>query len=156
VQLAPAHVHGIDPGRAPLEEAIAEAAGGGAHVQGDPALDRDLEGLQDLGQFQSAPADIGQGLDDLQRDLLGEAPAGLEAGPAGNPHLPLPHQPPGPCPAFGQPAFDQEEVQPFHEGGQLWTNFCNTFPSRAMPSSICSSLALEKFSRRAFRPPPVA
>ena len=60
-QLAVAHVHGVDPAGAPLQQAVGEAAGGGANVQRRQPVHVQGENIQGVGQFHPAPADVGQG-----------------------------------------------------------------------------------------------
>ena len=59
IQLSRAHIHGVDPARARLEQYIRKAAGGRAHVDGRQAHGRNAEALQRALQFESAPAHIG-------------------------------------------------------------------------------------------------
>jgi hypothetical protein len=47
----------VDMGRAVLEEAIGEAAGGGAGIEGSPSLGGDCETLQGALEFLTTPAD---------------------------------------------------------------------------------------------------
>ena len=61
-QLAVAHVHGVDLLRAVLQHTVGEAAGGGADVGADGAVQVDGEGGHGLLQLQPAPAHISQGM----------------------------------------------------------------------------------------------
>ena len=62
VQLAVAHVHGIDLPGAVLQHTVRKAPGGGADVGTDLIGQGDGKGLHGLFQLQSAPAHIGQGV----------------------------------------------------------------------------------------------
>ena len=55
-----ADVQGVDAPSAPLEQAVGEAAGGGAHVQDHGAGWGELEGVQGMGQLDPAPAHVGK------------------------------------------------------------------------------------------------
>jgi hypothetical protein len=58
-KLAAAHVHGEDFGRAVLQEAIGEPAGGSAEVNGGQAARIELEMAQAVFELEAAPADVG-------------------------------------------------------------------------------------------------
>ena len=78
-QLAVAHIHRIDPRRAPLQQAIGEAAGRGADVRADPARRVHAERIQRGRQLQPAAADVGQALLDAQGASSATSWPGLSA-----------------------------------------------------------------------------
>ena len=58
VELVVAHVHGVDPLRAVLQEAVREAAGGGAGVEADVIRDVHVEGVHDGEELVGSPAHV--------------------------------------------------------------------------------------------------
>ena len=62
VQLAIAHVHGVDLLGAVLQHTVGEAPGGGPDIGADLAGKGQRKGLHGLFQLQAAPADVGQGV----------------------------------------------------------------------------------------------
>jgi hypothetical protein len=79
--LAPANVHREDPGRAVLEQAIGEAAGGSAEVNGRQPARIELEMAQTVFELESPAADIafrdGQGQFVLRFYRIAGLPGGL-------------------------------------------------------------------------------
>ena len=62
VELALAHVHAGGAARPPLEQTVGEAPRRCAHVQAEPSLGRDPEGVQRRLELEAAPADVGAGI----------------------------------------------------------------------------------------------
>ena len=58
VELVVAHVHGVDPLRAVLQEAVREAAGGGAGVEADVIRNVHVEGVHDGEELVGSPAHV--------------------------------------------------------------------------------------------------
>ncbi len=58
MDLAFAYVHRVNFKGPFLQEAVGEAAGGHAHIETDPAFDRDLKNIQCAFQFQPSARDI--------------------------------------------------------------------------------------------------
>jgi len=59
VELAAADVDGVDDARTALEQAVREAARGGADVHTDAALHADAEVLERVDELFAAAADVG-------------------------------------------------------------------------------------------------
>ncbi len=58
MQLVLAHIHGIDPGCATLQQAIRKAAGGCAGIQANLVFHIKIEAIEKGNQLVGAPADI--------------------------------------------------------------------------------------------------
>ena len=78
VELAVAHVEGDHAGRSPLEQAVGEAAGGGAHVQAGAPRDVDAQAVKGVLQLDPATRDVGSRPLDDQLGVLGDQLAGLD------------------------------------------------------------------------------
>ncbi len=70
-QLASAHVDGIDTHRTALQEAVGEAARGGADVEADPLGRVDPEGIEGAGQLLAAPGHEARCLIEADLDVDG-------------------------------------------------------------------------------------
>jgi hypothetical protein len=114
-ELAAPDIDRVDPGRAALQQDIAEAAGRGASVEADPAGRIDPERIEGRGELATAPTDIRIPLDERDREPTVDQVARLAIGPRG---VALP----GPDPAgedqrlgsgarLGQATLDEELVQ---------------------------------------------
>ena len=77
MQLPPAHVDGVHPQCAALEERVGESAGGGAQVDADAPLDRQAELVQRLLQLEASARDVSQRFLDPQLQRRVEQLAGL-------------------------------------------------------------------------------
>ena len=75
--LVGAHVECINFHRTPLEQAVRETAGGGAHVHRDQAGDVDAEMLQRALQFETAPAHEARRCFHFEQGIIPHQPAGL-------------------------------------------------------------------------------
>ena len=62
VQLAVAHINGVDFGGPVLQHAVCKASGGGADIHAELSLQIDGKSPQGFLQLQAAPAHIGEGL----------------------------------------------------------------------------------------------
>ena len=88
VQLAVAHVHGVDLDGAPLQQAVREAAGRGSHVQSQPPVRVDPESVQGRGELEPAPRDVRDRiLEDLDARLQAQQVSGLGVLPSLHPDL---------------------------------------------------------------------
>src|SRR5436309_4363440 len=107
VELPAPHVHSVDVPRPPLQQAVGEAAGGGAHVEADAIRRRDAEDVQRSGQLLAASPDERRHADDLERGVGAGQPAGLVR--------PLPPEPD--AARHDQPARlgTRRRQSPFHE-----------------------------------------
>lgn len=76
-ELPVAHVDRIHTRSAVLKQAIGEAAGRGARVDRDHAVDIDLELVESRFELKSASADITRLLADVERDIFRKAKAGF-------------------------------------------------------------------------------
>ncbi len=89
VELPVAHVHGIDAQRTPLQQAVREAAGRGAGVEGAAALGHDVEAVQGGLELQAAPAHEGRGRAQQQHRLVrSDQPGRLVGRRPGHEHAP--------------------------------------------------------------------
>ena len=112
-QLAVARVHGVHLGGAVLEHTVGKTAGGGADVGADHAGEVQPKDIHGLGQLQTSPAHIGNGLSpDLDDGVLGDSRPGLE-------HLLSIHIDPaahdiglGPLAALRKSTLMQQDIQP--------------------------------------------
>lgn len=77
VELPVADVNAVDVGGAVLEEAVGEAAGGGADVEGVKAGGVDVKVGEGVGEFFSAAADVARGCFDVQRGVWWEGGGGF-------------------------------------------------------------------------------
>ena len=57
-QLVGPDIHGVDAAGPALQQAVGETAGGRAHINADPAVGGDLEGVERAFKLQSATADV--------------------------------------------------------------------------------------------------
>lgn len=60
------NVHGVDAGRAALQQHVGEATGRSADVGADPTFDADAELVQGWGELSTAAADVRRWFDQLQ------------------------------------------------------------------------------------------
>jgi hypothetical protein len=76
-QLALTDIDGGDGRDAVLEEAIGEAAGGGADIEGAQVLDLKMEGSEGMFQFVSAATDIAVGCGEIEVVIRSDSAAGF-------------------------------------------------------------------------------
>ena len=113
VELVGAHVHGVDPGGPPLQQAIREAAGAGASVEADSAGGIDAPKIQGPGQLQPTPAHEGQRVaPQADGGRLVDGRAGLSDGTVLHQHIPGEDAGLGLGPGLAKAQLDKQEVQP--------------------------------------------
>jgi len=106
-------VHGVDTGRATLEQAIGEAAPRSTHVKAHRAFDRDAKRLERMGQLHSATTDIRMiGFGDFDSGVAGIRRAGFGGGLAFDPHLARENQGLGARARLDHLAFDEQLIEP--------------------------------------------
>jgi hypothetical protein len=111
VELAVAHVERVHPARAALEQDVGEAAGRGAHVQGDGARDVQPPGVERRRQLEPAAADVGQRRPQHgDAGVVGDGLAGLGGRPPVDLDRPGQDERLRPLPRLRQPALDQGQV----------------------------------------------
>ena len=111
VKLAAAHVDGVDLGRAALEQAVGEAAGGGPHVEADEAGGIDAEVVERTFELESAaaheagrPVEVDLSVGGDERSRLVDALA-ADAHPAGHDETPRLGA------ALGEAPLDEQDVE---------------------------------------------
>ena len=118
MELLPAYVHGVDLGRAVLEQAIRKAARGGSRVQTDVAVHVQLKIFQCRQKLVGSTADIALNTDQRKDRINGVLVAGLvhlaqHARRFLKRDLPGHDQPFGHFPALRQPLPEHQLVGPF-------------------------------------------
>ena len=132
VQLAVSYIYGVHARGAPLDEAVGEAAGGGAGIQGGGAGCGDAPGfrpgVQGVGQFDAAPADEGEALADGQRGIRREEGAGFGYRAGGGGDGAGHNQCLGLLAAFGEAARGEQDIGTLAgwalRWGRHWTGVC--------------------------------
>src|SRR5882672_8988557 len=112
VELAAADVDGVDDARTALEQAVREAARGGADVHADAALHADAEMLERVDELFAATADVGGAPFQVQLRLRGHERSGLVRTLTVDEHVAGHDGPQGLLPALDQPFLHQQPVQP--------------------------------------------
>jgi hypothetical protein len=118
VQLMVPHVHRVDAARAVLEQAIGEAAGGGARIQTDFVLHAQLEMLEGALQLFAAPAHETLRRFQIEHGVGGVGMPGFARGLAGHLDLAGADEALRALAAVRQPALHHQLIQsyPCHEG----------------------------------------
>ena len=113
VELAVGDVERRDVLRSALQQAVGEAAGGGADVQRVAAGDVDLQRVERVGELDAAARDVGRRAVDVELDLrVDELPGLLRPAPSrAEVDLPRDHGGGGAGPRLEEPAFRQKGVQ---------------------------------------------
>jgi len=111
-QLPVADVDGVDPGRPPLKQAVGEPPGRSADIDGDQPLHRDLEPFERPRELEPPATDVRQPALDLDRRRRVDGGTGLVHALPRHLHAPAEHQSPSLLAAGGEPALDEDEVQP--------------------------------------------
>ena len=62
MELAPAHIHGVDLGRAAGDQDLGEASGRGAEIERHPALGIETESIERRLELETAAGHVGAGL----------------------------------------------------------------------------------------------
>ena len=113
IELARAHVHGVHARRAVLQQAVGEAAGGGADVQAQPARHIDAEMIQRRLQLQPAAAHIASALPATSMRLAASTRvARLDGFLSVDQHLAGHDESLRFLAGFGQAALDQQTIEP--------------------------------------------
>jgi site-specific DNA recombinase len=109
-ELVGADIDGVDLGRAVLEQAVREAAGGGADIEAGPALRRDAEGGEGALHLQAAATDVFRFLLDLQWGILRKLGARLVHEPVAGADLAGQDQALGLLAGLAESAGDEEGI----------------------------------------------
>ena len=112
IDLAGAHIHGMHPEGAVLQQAIGESASGRSHIETDAAAGFDAETIESGGELETSAADVGRSAQHLQVGVRGHALAGLLRFHAINQHFPGEHQSLPFLSRLGETAFGQHHVEP--------------------------------------------
>ena len=113
MQLSVAHVNRKDVGRAALQEAVGEAAGGSAHVQAGLTRNRQGEMVQGAGQLEAATADVREASPHFQGYVFCQGRTGLEDPSGRGKNQSLHNEDLGLLPAIGQASFSQQDIGAF-------------------------------------------
>ena len=112
IELAGADIDGVDARRAALQQAIGEAAGGGADVEADLARDIDREMIERGFQLESAAADVARLREQFDLARRVDVRAGLVGLLPVDQHLAGQDQRLRFLARFGEAALDHEQIQP--------------------------------------------
>ena len=110
VELPTAHIDGDDGDSATLQEAIGEAAGGGANVEAAEAVRLDAEGVEGGFELAAAAADVGLDLGEVERRAFVEHGGGFHEGERSAAGAPGHDQPPGGLARLGEAPVDEQLV----------------------------------------------
>ena len=106
------HIHGVHARRSALQQAVGEAARGGADIEADLARDVERKVAQRARQFESAAADIGRAREHLHRAIVVDRLAGLGGLLPVDQHLAGHDQRLRFLAGFGEAALHQQTVEP--------------------------------------------
>ena len=112
VELAPAHVHGIDACRPALEQRLREASGRGSDVEGDPAARIDAKRVQRALELDRAAAHVLGAREHVHRRIRAHGGAGLGRGLAVDAYAAGHDQGLRLLPRRSQSTLDQDDVEP--------------------------------------------
>lgn len=120
VELVVADIDGVDGGGAVLEEAIGEAAGGGADIEADAAVcGEGGPGGEGGVELTAAAGDEGLLVTDADGGGIGDEAAGLIDGEVGDEDVTGTDEALGLFPAFGEGTLDEEAIEAFAVGGRI-------------------------------------
>ena len=112
VDQAVTNIHSIHARRAALEQHIRKATRRCADIERDQPGRIEREAIERMGQLVAAAAGVGQRLDQLDRRILSDLLAGFGTLRAGHPHCAGQDQRLGLAARFGQPALNQQLIEP--------------------------------------------
>ena len=139
MKLAPSGVDGGDMGRPALQQAVAEAAGGGAHVEAGQAARIDAESVEGRGELHPAARHVrmrrGGADPGAPRDDLG----GLGNGRAVGGHEPGLDRRARPGPAVEQAELDQQQVGPLAAHARLLRRLGPPCIAASMPRAMLAA-----------------
>ncbi len=110
VELPAADVDGDNGGGAALQEAVGEAAGGGANVEAAQAVRFDAEGVESGFELTPAAADVGLKLGEVERRPFVEHGGGFHEGERSAAGAPGHDEPPGGLARLGEAPVDEQLV----------------------------------------------
>lgn len=132
-ELVRADIEGVDAEGAALEEAIGEAAGRSADIDGDFVLGIDGEGVQGGFEFEAAAADEPGLFLEVDDGVLGDFLAGFGMGDALHGDLTGEDEAFGLFPGVGEGAFHQDLVEALAQGVMISERFKASIILRIFP-----------------------